>query len=48
MVATELETGALKIKGDPKKILAVLRNGGVTNAKVQKKEVTVWANEAQW
>ncbi|CAN7488584.1 hypothetical protein LJR066_003159 [Acidovorax sp. LjRoot66] len=46
MVATKLETGALKIKGDPKKILAVLRNGGVTNVKVRKKEVTVWANEA--
>ncbi|WP_057203430.1 hypothetical protein, partial [Acidovorax sp. Root217] len=29
MVATKLETGVLKIKGDPKKILAVLRNGGV-------------------
>ncbi|MDZ7863182.1 hypothetical protein [Acidovorax sp.] len=46
MVATKLETGVLKIKGDPKKILAVLRNGGVTNVKVRKKEVTVWANEA--
>ncbi|WP_162262272.1 hypothetical protein, partial [Acidovorax sp. Root219] len=46
MVATKLETGVLKIKGDPKKILAVLRNGGVANVKVRKKEVTVWANEA--
>lgn len=37
--------GPLKIKGDPAKIVDLLRKGGVTNVKVQRRGVTVWPNE---